>query len=74
MPEATLLAFADHGTNATALSRDGGDAESMLAKHLEAGIDLTAVSAQLQSDGAKSFVKSWQELLAAIESKSKVLA
>ncbi|WP_234730395.1 transaldolase [Acidocella facilis] len=74
MPEATLLAFADHGTNATALSRDGGDAESMLAKHLDAGIDLTALSAQLQSDGAKSFVKSWQELLAAIESKSKVLS
>jgi len=74
MPEATLLAFADHGTIATALSRDGGDAESMLAKHLDAGIDLTALSAQLQSDGAKSFVKSWQELLAAIESKSKVLS
>lgn len=74
MPEATLLAFADHGTIATALSRDGGDAESMLAKHLDAGIDLTALSAQLQSDGAKSFVKSWEELRAAIESKSKVLA
>jgi len=46
----------------------------VLAKHLDAGIDLTALSAQLQEEGAKSFVKSWQQLLAAIESKSKVLA
>jgi transaldolase len=74
MPETTLLAFADHGVTATALPRDGGDAESMLAKHVDAGIDLTALSVQLQSEGAKSFVKSWKELLAAIESKSKVLA
>jgi transaldolase len=74
MPEGTLLAFGDHGKTATALSRDGGDAEAVLAKHIKAGVDLTALSAQLQSDGAKSFVKSWTELLGAIESKSKVLA
>jgi transaldolase len=74
MPEGTLLAFADHGATTVVLSRDGGDADSMLAKHIEAGIDLAALSAQLQSDGAKSFVKSWNDLLGAIESKSKVLA
>ncbi len=74
MPEETLLAFADHGTIAGALSRDGGDAEAVLAAHVKAGIDLTALSTQLQSDGAKGFVKSWNELLGAIQSKSKVLA
>jgi transaldolase len=74
MPEGTLLAFADHGATTVALSRNGGDADSMLAKHIETGIDLAALSAQLQSDGAKSFVKSWNDLLGAIESKSKVLA
>ena len=42
-------------------------------KHIKAGIDLTALSAQLQSEGAKGFVKSWNELLGAIGSKSKVL-
>jgi transaldolase len=73
MPEGTLLAFADHGETATALARDGGDAEAVLAKHIKAGIDLTALSTQLQSEGAKSFVKSWHELLGAIESKSKAL-
>lgn len=74
MPEDTLLAFGDHGETATALPRDGGSAEAMLEKHVKAGIDLTALSEQLQADGAKGFVKSWHELLGAIESKSKVLA
>jgi transaldolase len=74
MPEETLLAFADHGKVASALPRDGAGAEAVLAAHVKAGIDLTALAAQLQSDGAKSFVKSWNELLGAIEAKSKVLA
>ena len=74
MPEDTLLAFADHGTVPDTLPRDGGDAEASLAAHARAGIDLAALAAQLQSDGAKGFVDSWNELLAAIDAKSKVLA
>ena len=74
MPEETLLAFGDHGKVATALPPDGGHAEAVLDKHIKAGIDLTALSTQLQSEGAKGFVKSWNELLGAIEAKSKVLA
>ena len=74
MPEGTLLAFADHGTAPAALPRDGGDAEAVLAAHARAGVNLAALSAQLQSDGAKGFVSSWNELLAAIDAKSKVLA
>jgi transaldolase len=74
MPEDTLLAFADHGKLAGALTPDGGDFESVLAAHVKAGIDLTALSTQLQSDGAKGFVKSWDELIGAIASKTKVLA
>ena len=64
MPEETLLAFADHGSDTPRpLPRDGGDAEAVLAAHVKAGIDLTALAAQLQADGAKGFVKSWNELL-----------
>lgn len=74
MPEPTLLAFAAHGKTAGAVPRDGGDAEAVLAAHVKAGIDLTALSTQLQSEGAKGFIKSWNELLGAIESKSKVVA
>ena len=74
MPEDTLLAFADHGAAPDALPRDGGDAEASLAAHARAGLNLAALAAQLQSDGAKGFVNSWNELLAAIDAKSKVLA
>lgn len=74
MPEDTLMAFADHGAAPDALPRDGGDAEATLAAHARAGIDLAALAAQLQSDGAKGFVSSWTELLAGIDAKSKVLA
>lgn len=74
MPEETLLAFADHGKLAGSLSRDGGDTETILLAHTKAGIDLVALAARLQSDGAKSFVDSWDDLLGAINAKSKVLA
>ncbi len=73
MPEGTLLAFGDHGAVAVALARDGGDFRSVLDAHIKAGVDLTALSQQLQADGAKGFVKSWNELMGAIESKSKAV-
>ena len=74
MPEDTLLAFADHGAVPDSLPRDGGDFEASLAAHALAGIDLAALAAQLQSDGAKGFVKSWHDLLGAIDAKTKELA
>ena len=74
MPEETLLAFADHGDTPSVLPRDRDDAEVMLVAHVKAGIDLKAIAAQVQADGAKGFVKSWNELLGAIAAKSKVLA
>ena len=74
MPETALLAFADHGKPEAMLPRRGGDAENVLAAHAAAGIDLKSLAAQLQSEGANSFVKSWNELLEAIASKAKILA
>ena len=73
MPEETLLAFADHGAAPAALPRHGGESEAMLLAHAKAGIDLSALAARLQSDGAKGFVDSWHELLGAIDAKSKIL-
>jgi transaldolase len=74
MPEKTLLAFGDHGKLAGTLPRDGGDCETVLANFQKAGIDLEQLAADLQSQGAKSFDESWQNLLSAIESKGKALA
>ena len=73
MPEATLLAFADHGAAPVALPRNGGESEAVLSAHGKAGVDLPALAERLQSDGAKGFVDSWRELLGAIDAKSKTL-
>ena len=74
MPEATLHAFAEHGEVTSVMTREGGDHIRLLAEFSRAGIDKGALAAQLQTDGAKSFVDSWQELLGSIEAKTKVLA
>jgi transaldolase len=66
MPEKTLLAFAEHGEVTRPLPADGGDSEGQLAAFAEAGVDVDALAAQLQSDGATSFDASWTELLASI--------
>jgi transaldolase len=73
MPDSTLKALADHGRIGAAMPVDGGDCEAVLAQFAEAGIDIDALAAQLQDDGAKSFVKSWNELLAAIDTRSAAL-
>ena len=73
MPEATLKAFADHGELGSILPADGGDCEEVLAQFAKAGIDIDALAAQLQDEGAKSFVKSWKELMTVIASKSAAL-
>jgi transaldolase len=70
MPEGTLTALAEHGDVPTLMRADGGDCEEVLAQFAAAGIDIHALAARLQTDGAASFVKSWNELMAVIASKS----
>ena len=73
MPEATLKAFADHGELGPIMSADGGDCEKVLGQFAKAGIDVDSLADQLQKEGAKSFVKSWNELMTVIASKSDAL-
>ena len=73
MPEATLLALADHGELASIMAVDGGDCESALAQFSAAGVKLEALAAKLQIEGASAFVKSWDEMLAVINSKSNAV-
>jgi transaldolase len=73
MPEATLNALADHGEVGAVLPADGGDCEQVLAQFAEAGIDIDRLAAELQDEGAKSFVKSWNDLMDVIASKSAML-
>ena len=74
VPEGTLKAFADHGELGAELTTDGGDAERVFAEFRHAGVDLDALAAKLQEEGAASFVASWNELLGVIASKSASLA
>ena len=73
MPEGTLEALADHGEIGPIMAADGGDCEKVLDQFVRAGIDIDALGTQLQEEGAGSFVKSWNDLLECIASKSKAL-
>jgi transaldolase len=73
MPEATLKAFADHGEVAGVLAPDGGDCEAVLSGFAKAGVDVAALAARLQDEGAAAFVKSWNDLIARLESKRTTL-
>jgi transaldolase len=73
MPEGTLKAFADHGDLGPTMAADGGNCEAVLAEFAQASVRVDSLAAQLQDDGAKSFVKSWNELMAVIASKSDAL-
>jgi transaldolase len=73
MPDSTLEAFADHGEVGEVLRPDGGDCEKVLAAFAKAGIDVDALAARLQKEGAASFVKSWNDLMACIKSKSSAM-
>ena len=73
MPEETLKALADHGELGAILPADGGDCEEVLTEFTKAGVDIDALATRLQDEGAGSFVKSWNELMAVIASKSAAL-
>jgi transaldolase len=69
MPDRTLRAFDEHGELGEMLAPDGGDCETVLASFAKAGIDIDALAARLQDEGASSFVKSWNDLMACIDTK-----
>jgi transaldolase len=73
MPEGTLKALADHGDVGPTLPADGGNCEEELAQFARAGIDVHALANQLQEEGAKSFVNSWNDLMSVIDSRSAAL-
>ncbi len=74
MPDATLKAFFDHGEVGDPLPPDGGDADALLARFTEAGVDLGELATQLQRDGAKSFVDAWNELVGRIDAQTSAVA
>ena len=70
VPPATLDAFRDHGTvPATVESEEQDDAT--LAGAASLGLNLTAITEQLQSDGVSAFARSYEQLLAALAHKRR---
>lgn len=73
MPEATLQAFADHGTLARTVDKDPKSAGSVLARLGEVGIELADVSSTLEDEGVHSFAKSFDELIQTLSDKAATL-
>jgi transaldolase len=74
MPEETLNHFFDHGSLDGLLRPDGGPGPATLAALEKAGCSIEKNGEELQVEGAESFDKSWNELLAQIGSKSAAMA
>jgi transaldolase len=73
MPEPTLKALASRTEIGRPLAPDGGDAEAVLAAFAKAGVDVDALAARLQDEGAKAFSKSWNDLMDVLASKTAAL-
>lgn len=71
IPDATLVALADHGRVEAALPADGGDAQAVLAEFAQAGIDTETLASVLQREGAQAFTESWNDLIACIAAKRR---
>jgi transaldolase len=69
MPEATLRAFADHGDARRAFEPSSTAAERTLRRAADAGIDLAALTTELEREGVRSFCDSYRDLLASIGGK-----
>jgi transaldolase len=74
MPGKTIEAFLDHGTIARTVDQDFAGALNQITGLADAGIDLKAVTDQLEEEGIASFVKSFESLLAGVEAKREALA
>jgi transaldolase len=73
MPEAILRSLANHNEIGSILPAERRDCDEVLSEFAKAGLDIDSISTPLQSEGARSFVKSWDELISVIDSSSVVL-
>ncbi len=74
MPRPTIIAFQDHGTVARTIDTEVAAAHKTMADLEAAGIDIDAVTDQLEEEGIASFAKSFDALLKGVEAKRSQLA
>ena len=73
MPEATLEAFADHGTLARTVDADLPGAHRVIEELADVGVDMADVTTVLEEEGVATFEKSYDQLLSALEGKAAEL-
>ncbi|MDE2070052.1 MAG: transaldolase [Gammaproteobacteria bacterium] len=71
VPDKTLQAFADHGKARVSLSGDDSAARTVLAQFAEHGLEVDALAAKLQAEGAQKFDASWKDLLATVRQRAE---
>lgn len=69
LPDSTMAAFEDHGTVARTIDIGLDEARAVLDDLARIGVDIAAVTAQLETEGVASFEKSFDELLDALNAK-----
>jgi transaldolase len=74
LPRETIDAFRDHGKVAATIERDLDGARATLAGLSEVGIDMKAVTDQLEKEGVEKFAQSFDELIDGIAAKRDALA
>ncbi len=69
MPAATFQAFRDHGTVTTTLTEGVDEAQVIMKRVAECGLDMTAITTKLRQDGVRMFAASYDQLMGAISRK-----
>lgn len=68
MPEATLMAYADHGElDGDTITGEYRESDLLLNDLDGLGIDYAALTAQLEAEGLEKFELSWRQLLESVE-------
>jgi len=67
LPVATLEAFRDHGEPRASLLEEVAGADHVFAELAEVGVDIDAITTELQVEGVASFAKSFDQLLGALD-------
>ena len=73
VPPATLDAFRDHGNARAEMAADAADDNATLAAAALCGLDLRAITAQLQADGLAAFAQSYEQLLRVVDEKRRTI-
>jgi transaldolase len=74
LPDATITAFAEHGTLRRTVDADVDEAAAIWRRLGEVGVDLADVSDTLEREGVTNFEKSFRELLDALQAKAVELS